>query len=272
MNRLEGEAPAEPLRCDVQREDRLRLEGKVALVTGAGKDSRGIGHGIAVALAREGADVAVASHTLANALRVADAVQELGRRSLAIEMDVSQAESVESGVAEVLGAFGRIDILVNNAGITRDALVVRMREEDWDAVLDVNLKGAFLCSRAVAKVMMKQRSGCIINITSIMGLTGNAGQANYASAKAGLIGLTKSLARELGSRNVRVNAIAPGWIETAMTDTLPESVREAMLKQIPLGRLGRAEDVAGAVVFLCSDEASYITGQVLTVDGGLVMI
>jgi len=250
----------------------LRLEGKIALVTGAGKDSRGIGQGIAVALAREGADVAVASHTLANALRVADAVQTLGRRSLAVEMDVSRAESVEAGVAEVLSAFGRIDILVNNAGITRDALLVRMREEDWDAVLDVNLKGAFLCSRAVARVMMKQRSGCIINITSIMGLTGNAGQVNYASAKAGLIGFTKSLARELGSRNIRVNAVAPGWIETAMTDALPDQVREAILKQIPLGRLGRAEDVAGAVVFLCSEEASYITGQVLTVDGGLVMI
>ncbi|GBC94420.1 3-oxoacyl-[acyl-carrier-protein] reductase FabG [bacterium HR16] len=250
----------------------MRLEGKIALVTGAGKDSRGIGQGIAVALAREGADVAVASHTLANALRVADAVQTLGRRSLAVEMDVSRAESVEAGVAEVLSAFGRIDILVNNAGITRDALLVRMREEDWDAVLDVNLKGAFLCSRAVARVMMKQRSGCIINITSIMGLTGNAGQVNYASAKAGLIGFTKSLARELGSRNIRVNAVAPGWIETAMTDALPDQVREAILKQIPLGRLGRAEDVAGAVVFLCSEEASYITGQVLTVDGGLVMI
>jgi 3-oxoacyl-[acyl-carrier protein] reductase len=250
----------------------LRLEGKIALVTGAGKDSRGIGHGIAVALAREGADVAIASHTLANALRVADAVQEMGRRALAIEIDVSQAESVEAGIAEVIEAFGRIDILVNNAGITRDALLVRMREEDWDAVLDVNLKGAFLCSRAVAKVMMKQRSGCIVNITSIMGLTGNAGQANYASAKAGLIGFTKSLARELGSRNIRVNAVAPGWIDTAMTDSLPESVRESILKQIPLGRLGKAEDVAGAVVFLCSEEASYITGQVLTIDGGLVMI
>jgi len=250
----------------------LRLEGKIALVTGAGKDSRGIGHGIAVALAREGADVAVASHTLANALRVADAVQAMGRRSLALEMDVSQAGSVEAGVAEVLNAFGRIDILVNNAGITRDALLVRMREEDWDAVLDVNLKGAFLCSRAVAKVMIKQRAGCIVNITSIMGLTGGAGQANYSAAKAGLIGLTRSLARELGSRGIRVNAVAPGWIETAMTDSLPQTVREAILKQIPLGRLGRAEDVADAVVFLCSEESAYITGQVLTVDGGLVMI
>ncbi|MER3474166.1 MAG: 3-oxoacyl-[acyl-carrier-protein] reductase [Armatimonadota bacterium] len=250
----------------------MRLEGKIALVTGAGKDSRGIGHGIAVALAREGADVAVASHTLANALRVADAVQAMGRRSLALEMDVSQAGSVEAGVAEVLNAFGRIDILVNNAGITRDALLVRMREEDWDAVLDVNLKGAFLCSRAVAKVMIKQRAGCIVNITSIMGLTGGAGQANYSAAKAGLIGLTRSLARELGSRGIRVNAVAPGWIETAMTDSLPQTVREAILKQIPLGRLGRAEDVADAVVFLCSEESAYITGQVLTVDGGLVMI
>lgn len=250
----------------------MRLEGKIALVTGAGKDSRGIGHGIAVALAREGADVAVASHTLANALRVADAVQAMGRRSLALEMDVSQAGSVEAGVAEVLNTFGRIDILVNNAGITRDALLVRMREEDWDAVLDVNLKGAFLCSRAVAKVMIKQRAGCIVNITSIMGLTGGAGQANYSAAKAGLIGLTRSLARELGSRGVRVNAVAPGWIETAMTDSLPQTVREAILKQIPLGRLGRAEDVADAVVFLCSEESAYITGQVLTVDGGLVMI
>lgn len=250
----------------------MRLEGKIALVTGAGKDSRGIGHGIAVALAREGADVAVASHTLANALRAADAVQAMGGRSLALEMDVSQAESVEAGVAEVLNAFGRIDILVNNAGITRDALLVRMREEDWDAVLDVNLKGAFLCSRAVAKVMIKQRAGCIVNITSIMGLTGGAGQANYSAAKAGLIGLTRSLARELGSRGIRVNAVAPGWIETAMTDSLPQTVREAILKQIPLGRLGRAEDVADAVVFLCSEESAYITGQVLTVDGGLVMI
>lgn len=250
----------------------MRLEGKVALVTGAGKDSRGIGHGIAIALAREGADVAVASQTLANALRVSDAIQQLGRRALAIEMDVSREDSVEAGIAEVLNTFGRIDILVNNAGITRDALLVRMREEDWDAVLDVNLKGAFLCCRSVAKTMMKQRSGCIINITSIMGLTGNAGQANYASAKAGLIGLTRSLARELGARNIRVNAVAPGWIETAMTDALPDQQRESIQKQIPLGRLGRAEDVAGAVVFLCSEEASYITGQVLTVDGGLVMI
>lgn len=250
----------------------MRLEGKVALVTGAGKDSRGIGHGIAIALAREGADVAVASQTLANALRVSDAIQQLGRRALAIEMDVSREDSVEAGIAEVLNTFGRIDILVNNAGITRDALLVRMREEDWDAVLDVNLKGAFLCCRSVAKTMMKQRSGCIINITSIMGLTGNAGQANYASAKAGLIGLTRSLARELGARNIRVNAVAPGWIETAMTDALPDQLRESIQKQIPLGRLGRAEDVAGAVVFLCSEEASYITGQVLTVDGGLVMI
>jgi 3-oxoacyl-[acyl-carrier protein] reductase len=197
-------------------------------------------------------------------------IQEMGRRSVAIQADVSQAEQVDAMVKQVVEAFGRIDILVNNAGITRDNLLLRLKEEDWDAVLSTNLKGVFLCTKAVTRQMMKQRFGRIINISSVVGLIGNPGQANYVAAKAGVIGLTKTAARELASRGISVNAVAPGFIETDMTAVLGEETREQMLGQIPLGRFGSAEDVAGAVAFLASDDAAYITGQTLNVDGGMV--
>lgn len=247
------------------------LEGKVAIVTGAGTAGKGIGQACAMALAGAGASVLVASRTEANARTVADEIIAAGGRALAIGVDVVQAEQVDAMVAAALKEFGRVDILVNNAGVTRDGLIARMSEEAWDAVLDTNLKGAWLCTKAVARPMMKQRSGAIVNMSSVMGLMGNAGQANYAASKAGLIGLTKSAAKELAARNIRVNAVAPGWIETAMTAEFGEDFREQVLGRIPLARLGTSEDVASATVFLCSDAAAYITGQVLTVDGGMVM-
>ena len=197
-------------------------------------------------------------------------VNALGRRTEGYAMDVANAAAVGEAVAKVLADFGRIDVLVNNAGITRDTLLIRMTEEDWDAVLDINLKGAFLTTKAVVKSMMKQRSGAIVNIASVVGIMGNAGQANYTASKAGLIALTKTTAKELGSRNVRVNAIAPGFIHTAMTDKLSEPVKDAMLKMVPLGRLGEPEDVAKAVAFLASDNAAYVNGQTLAVCGGMV--
>ncbi len=248
------------------------LKRKVALVTGAGKDARGIGQAIALELARRGAQVAVASRTEDNARRAAESVNESGGTAMAVAMDVCDASSVDTGVKQIVSAWGSLDILVNNAGITRDGLLMRMSESDWDAVVDTSLKGAFLCIKSVSRQMIKQRSGSIINVGSIMGLIGNAGQANYSAAKAGLIGLTKAAARELGSRSIRVNLVAPGWIETAMTDALGEEVRAHMLQQIPLGRLGCGEDVARVVAFLASDDSAYVTGQVLTVDGGLVMM
>jgi 3-oxoacyl-[acyl-carrier protein] reductase len=248
----------------------MKFEGKVAIVTGAGKAGKGIGQAIAVALAREGAAVVVASRTESSAQTVAEEIRGLGREATALGVDVSRADQVEAMVRAALDAYGRVDILVNNAGITRDALLVRMSEEQWDEVLDTNLKGAFLCTRAVARPMMKARSGSIVNVSSIMGLTGNPGQANYSSSKAGMIGLTKASAKELASRGIRVNAVAPGWIETSMTSELGD-LREQIVARIPLGRVGVPEDIAEAVVFLCSDSAAYITGQVLTVDGGLVI-
>ena len=190
---------------------------------------------------------------------------------MVVQADVSNGESVEAMVKEVVDAFGGIDILVNNAGITRDGLLMRMKEEDWDAVLDTNLKGVFYCTKAVSKLMMKKRSGRIVNMASVVGLTGNAGQANYAAAKAGILGFSKSMAKELASRGITVNMVAPGYINTDMTSVLPEKVREAMVAGIPMGRVGNPEDVANAVSFLVSDEASYITGQVINVDGGMVM-
>lgn len=245
-----------------------RLDGRVAIVTGA---ARGIGQAIAVKLASEGADLALCDVQKEWLADTAARVGAHGRRAECYAVDVSKADQVQAAVAEIEKAFGRIDILVNNAGITRDTFLVRMSEEDWDAVLSVNLKGAFLFTRAVAKPMIKQRSGVIVNIASIIGLIGNAGQCNYAASKAGLIALTKSVAKELASRGIRANAVAPGYIQTQMTEKLPEEIRQKMLQAIPLGRMGVPEDVANVVAFLASDEAAFVTGQVLSVCGGMVM-
>jgi 3-oxoacyl-[acyl-carrier protein] reductase len=246
----------------------MSLAGKVALVTGGG---RGIGRAIALALADAGADVAVAvSRDVASAEAVAEEIRGRGRRALARQTDVSHGAATEELVGAVVAELGRIDLLVNNAGITRDGLLMRMSDDDWDAVLDVNLKGTFNCTRAALKRMVRQRSGRIVNVTSIMGITGNGGQANYAASKAGIIGLTKSTAKEVGSRGITCNAVAPGWIQTQMTDHLPAEMAEKVIKQVPLGRLGQPEDIAGVVSFLCSDAASYVTGQVIVVDGGLI--
>ena len=245
-----------------------QFEGKVAIVTGA---ARGIGRAIAERLARDGADVVICDLQAEWLAETAGAIQAMGRRALPVAVDVGDGESVNACVAETVRAFGRVDILVNNAGITKDTLLVRMTDEAWDDVLRVNLKGTFLFSRAVAKHMMKQRSGAIVNIASVIGLIGNAGQCNYAASKAGAIALTKSTAKELAGRGVRVNAIAPGFISSKMTDALSQEIRDQMLAAIPLQRFGVAEDVAAAVAFLASDEASYVTGQVLSVNGGMVM-
>ena len=246
----------------------LPLEGKIALVTGA---ARGIGRAVCLEFARRGADVVAAGRQLATCEETAEAVRSLGRRAAAVEMDVADAAAVQRGAEVATAAFGRIDILVNNAGLTRDTLLMRMSDEDWDAVLDTNLKGAFLLTRAVVRGMMRQRSGAIVNVSSIVGLTGQAGQCNYAASKGGLIAFTKSAARELAGRGIRVNAIAPGFIQTRMTDALPEAVRTQMVSLVPLGRPGLPEDVARAAAFLASDDASYVTGQVLGVNGGMLM-
>ena len=247
----------------------MQLTGKTAIVTGG---SRGIGRAAALTLAEAGADVAVihAGNTAA-AEETVRLIEEKGRKGLAIQCDVADEAAVTAMVKDVKKELGRIDILVNNAGITRDGLLMIMKEADWQAVLDTNLTGAFHCTKAVTRLMMKQRSGSIINITSVVGETGNAGQANYAAAKAGLIGFTKSVAKELASRNIRCNAIAPGCIETDMTAVLGEDTVDAMIKTIPMGRVAQPEEVAKAVLFLASDDASYITGQTLNVDGGMVM-
>lgn len=247
----------------------MQLTGKTAIVTGG---SRGIGRAAALTLAEAGADVAViyAGNTAA-AEETVRLIEEKGRKGLAIQCDVADEAAVTAMVKDVKKELGRIDILVNNAGITRDGLLMIMKEADWQAVLDTNLTGAFRCTKAVTRLMMKQRSGSIINITSVVGETGNAGQANYAAAKAGLIGFTKSVAKELASRNIRCNAIAPGCIETDMTAVLGEDTVDAMIKTIPMGRVAQPEEVAKAVLFLASDDASYITGQTLNVDGGMVM-
>jgi 3-oxoacyl-[acyl-carrier protein] reductase len=247
----------------------MRFENQVAVVTGSG---RGIGHAIAVRLAKEGARVASVSRTEANAQRTAEEINAArANAAKAYSVDVADQAAVQKAAEKIFEDFGHVDILVNNAGVTRDGLSMRMSMEDWDTVLNTNLKGAFNFIQAVMRPMIKQRSGRIINISSIAGLIGNAGQANYAASKAGLIGLTKTLARELASRGITVNAVAPGLIETDMTTVLSEEIRQNILKNVPLGKLGEPEDIAGAVAYLASAEAKYITGQVLTVDGGMVM-
>jgi 3-oxoacyl-[acyl-carrier protein] reductase len=249
----------------------LKLKEKVAIVTGAGREGKGIGRFVALALAAEGADIAVADYVLEAAEAVAAEVRSLGRRAIAVQANVADPADAETIVQKTLDELGKIDILVNNAGITRDALIPRMSEQDWDAVIDTNLKGTFNCTKAVCRPMMKQRGGKIVNMASVMGIMGNVGQANYSASKAGVIALTKTTARELGSRGINVNAIAPGFIQTAMTEELSESVRDNIAGRIPLNRLGTPEDVAKLVLFLCTDDSDYITGQVVNVDGGMVM-
>jgi len=245
-----------------------QLANQIAVVTGAG---RGIGRAIALKFAAEGADVVCVSRTAENSEKVAAEVRAAGRKAWALAVDVADAVAVTDAGAKILAEAGRVDILVNNAGITRDGLAMRLSEADWDAVLDTNLKGAFLFTKALVRGMIKQRSGRILNISSVIGLMGNAGQCNYAASKAGLLGLTMSLARELASRGITVNAIAPGFIETDMTAALNAAMREELLQRIPLGILGQSDDVAAAALFLAGPGARYITGQVLTVDGGMVM-
>ena len=247
----------------------MNLTGKVALVTGA---SRGIGQATAIELAKAGADVVV--NFIGNeavAQETVEKIEALGRKAIKIKANVGDADDVQAMVDEAIAAFGHIDILVNNAGITRDGLLIRMKDSDWDEVLNINLKGVYLVTKAVAKLMVKQRAGRIINMTSVSGVTGNVGQANYAAAKAGVIGFTKTCAKELAARGITVNAVAPGFIETAMTDVLPEKIKEGIAATVPFGRMGQPEEIASVVTFLASDFASYITGQVLNVDGGMVM-
>lgn len=247
----------------------MKLAGQVAIVTGGG---RGIGSAIALALANEGAKIVVNySRSAAAAEAVASQIIEAGGEAVALQADVAQSADVERMVEATLEKFGRIDILVNNAGVTRDGLLMRMSEEDWDAVINTNLKGAFLCAKGVVSAFVRQRSGVIINVGSVIGKVGAAGQANYSASKAGLVGLTKSLAKELGGRNVRVNAVAPGFIETDMTAILKPEQMESVTKMVPLKRLGKVEDVANVVAFLCTPAAAYIQGEIISVDGGLFM-
>lgn len=244
------------------------LKGKKAIVTGA---TAGIGKAIAIKLAEAGADVAVFGTNPERGQKVVDEIKALGRDSFFISVDVSNTQAVQEAVDQVITTFGQIDILVNNAGIVKDGLLMRMSEADWDRVIEVNLKSVYNMSKAVLRPMMKARSGKIINISSVIGLTGNAGQVNYAASKSGIIGVTKSLAKELASRNIFVNCIAPGFVETGMTDKLNDQLREEVLKAIPMRRIGRPEEIAHVALFLASDGANYITGQVLPVDGGMTM-
>lgn len=247
----------------------IDLNGKVALITGG---SRGIGKAIAIKLASYKANIVINyTSNKEHALKVKEEIESYGVKSIVIKCDVSKSDEVNNMIEEVVKEFGQIDILVNNAGITRDGLLMRMKEEDFDSVIDINLKGVFNCTKSATKYMMKKRYGKIINISSVVGLIGNAGQANYCASKAGVIGLTKSSARELASRNINVNAIAPGFIDTDMTSVLNENLKETMLKNIPQNRFGSPEDVANLVLFLASDMSSYITGQIINVDGGMAM-
>ncbi len=246
----------------------MKLEGKKALVTGG---AQGIGKTVAMLLAKEGADVAVSDINVELAGKTCQEIEALGRKAAAIEGNVADLKNAEDMTASVVEKLGGIDILVNNAGITRDALILRMKEEDWDAVINVNLKGTFNCTKAAVKYMSKQRSGKIVNIASIVGLMGNAGQANYSASKAGVIALTKTTAREFAARGLNINAVAPGFIATAMTDAIPEKAKNELTAQIPMGRLGSADDVAEAVLFLSGSASDYITGQVLSVNGGMYM-
>ncbi len=246
----------------------MSLTEQVAVITGAG---RGIGKAIAERLALKGAKVVIADLNLQDAEAVAKEISSKGAEARAVSVDVSSSESVKTMFNEVVKDFGAIDILINNAGITRDTLVLRMKEEDWDAVINVNLKSVFLCSKEAIRVMAKKRYGRIVNIASVVAFMGNPGQANYSASKAGIVGLTKTLAREYASRGITVNAVAPGFIQTAMTEKLPENVKEEMLKSIPLGRFGTVQDVANAVEFLASPESGYITGHVIHVNGGMYM-
>lgn len=247
------------------------LEGQVALVTGAGRAGKGIGRSISLKLAAEGAKIVISDFVTEAADALADELIGLGYEALPVYGSVSVPEDAEKMVKAATDKYGKLDILVNNAGITRDNLILRMSEQEWDMVLDTNLKGVFNCTKAAAKVMMRQRSGRIVNMASVMGIMGNAGQANYSASKGGVIALTKTTAKEFGSRNVNVNAVAPGFIQTVMTEEIREEIREGILKQIPLSRMGTPEDVADVVLFLCSPASSYITGQVISVDGGMVM-
>ncbi|MFI5358849.1 MAG: 3-oxoacyl-[acyl-carrier-protein] reductase [Halanaerobiales bacterium] len=249
----------------------MRLEGKVALITGS---SRGIGAATALKLAEEGADIIINYPFAAeegNAAEIRDKIVKLGREVLLVEADISILAEAERMIEEALTKFGKIDILVNNAGITRDNLLLRMKEEEWDAVINVNLKGVFNCTKAVLRSMLKQKTGKIINVASVVGVMGNAGQTNYSASKAGVIGFTKSLAKEVASRGITANAVAPGFIESQMTEVLPEDVKEKMLSAIPLNRFGKPEEVANVICFLASAEADYINGQVINIDGGMLM-